>query len=140
MTTIYSVDARIETAVNDTEVTDRVIDAVEALFPNAEVHSEPGRVVGETHSLEAFSDLLHEQEILDTARRQFQGSADEEGFSFSLKKQAAYEGVVNFAVGDPDELGDISVEVTVREPSVSEYIDHVAPPTRDGTPIDPDGR
>ena len=140
MTTVYSVDARIETPVNDTEVTDRVIDAVEALFPDVDVRSEPGRVVAETHSLEGFSDRLHDQEILDTARREFFENADDEGFSFSLKKQAAYEGVVNFAVGEPDELGDIEVEVTVREPSVEEYVDHVAPPTEGGTPVDPDGR
>lgn len=140
MTTIYSVDARIETPVNDTEVTDRVIDAVETLFPDADVSSEPGRVVAETHSLEGFSDRLHDQEILDTARREFLGDADETGFSFSLKKQAAYEGVVNFAVGEPDELGDIEVTVTVREPSVREYVDHVAPPTEGGTPVDPDDR
>ena len=139
MTTIYSVDARIETPVADTEVTDRVIDAVEALFPDVEVHSEPGRVVAETHSLQGFSDRLHDQEILDTARREFLENADEEGFSFALKKQAAYEGVVNFAVGEPDELGEITVTVTVREPSVEEYVDHVAPPTRDGTPVNPDG-
>ncbi|MFB6243472.1 MAG: RNA-binding domain-containing protein [Halobaculum sp.] len=138
MTTIYSVDVRIETPVNDTEVTDRVIDAVRALFPDTEVHSQPGRVVAETHSLEGFSDRLHEQEILDTARREFLSNADEDGFSFALKKQAAYEGVVNFAVGDPDELGDVSVDVTVREPSVEAYVDHVAPPTRDGTPVDAD--
>lgn len=140
MTTIYSVDARIETPVNDTEVTDRVIDAVVTLFPDTEVESEPGRVVGETHSLEGFSDVLHEQEILDTARRQFESNVDGDTFSFALKKQAAYEGIVNFAVGDTDELGDITVDVTVREPSVGEYIDHVAPPTRDGTPVDPDER
>lgn len=140
MTTVYSVDVRIETPVRDTEITDRVVDAVAALFPDAEIGREPGTVVGETHSLERFSDLLHEQEILEAARREFQSNADEEGFSFRLKKQAAHEGVVNFAVGTADELGDIDVTVTVREPSVSAYIDHVAPPTEGGTPVDPTDR
>ncbi|ERH13420.1 MAG: uncharacterized protein conserved in archaea [halophilic archaeon J07HB67] len=140
MTTIYSVDVRVETPVNDTEVTDRVVDTVAGLFPKADVRTEPGEVVAETHSLERFSDQLHDQEILDTARREFQDGTREEGFAFSLKKQAASEGVINFAVGEPDELGDIDVAVTVREPSVEEYVDHVAPPTRDGTPVDPDGR
>ncbi len=140
MTTVYSVDVRIETPVNDTEVTDRVIDAVVALFPDVDVGREPGTVVAETHSLEQFSDLLHEQEILEAARREFQANADEEGFSFRLKKQAAHEGVVNFAVGSPDELGDIAVNVTVREPSVQAYIDHVTPPTEGGTPVDPSDR
>ncbi|WP_313693270.1 RNA-binding domain-containing protein [Halorarum halobium] len=139
MTTVYSIDARIEVPVNDTEVTDRVADAVEALFPNAEFAHEPGKLVAETHTFDPFSDRLHEQEILDTARREFTKGTTDDGFSFALKKQAAFEGVINFAVGEPDELGDVEVTVTVREPSVEEYIDHVAPPTRDGTPIDPNG-
>lgn len=140
MTAVYSIDARIEVAVRDTEVTDRVADAVENLFPNAETEPEPGKLVAETHTLDPFSDKLHEQEILDTARREFERNARADGFSFKLKKQAAFQGVVNFAVGEPDELGDIEVDVVVRDPSVAEYIDHIAPPTEDGRPIDPDRR
>lgn len=137
---IYSIDVRIEVPVRDTEVTDRVADAVQNVFPNAEVGSEAGRLVAETHTLDPFSDLLHEQEILDTARREFFKTADETGFSFSLKKQAAFQGVVNFAVGTADELGTIDVRVTVREPDVESFIDAVAPPTEDGHPVDPDSR
>ena len=134
---IYSVDVRIETPVNDTEVTDRVADAVENVFPDAEPVHEAGRLVSETHSLDAFSDVLHEQEILDTARRVFRQNRTDEGFAFSLKKQAALEGVVNFAVGEPDELGEIDVEVRVREPDVEAFIDYVAPETDEGQPVDP---
>ncbi|WP_410766005.1 RNA-binding domain-containing protein [Haloferax sp. DFSO60] len=137
---IYSVDVRIEAPVRDTEVTDRVKDAISNIFPAVEVESEPGRLVGESHELERFSQRLHEQTILDTARREFAKRKDDEGFSFSLKKQAAFKGVVNFSVGSPDELGDIEVHVRVRDPSVDELIDHIAPPTKDGKPIDPADR
>jgi len=137
---IYSIDVRIEAPVEPTEVTDRVEDAVSTVFPNAEFNHEPGKLVAETHTLEPFSDVLHEQEILDTARREFFNGTTDDSFSFGLKKQAAFEGVVNFAVGNPDELGDITVEVTVREPDVETIIDSVAPPTEDGTPIDPTSR
>ncbi|SEO57746.1 hypothetical protein SAMN04487948_103316 [Halogranum amylolyticum] len=137
---IYSVDVRIVAPVRDTEVTDRVADAVSNLFPNAELEHEAGQLVAETHTLDPFSDRLHEQEILDTARREFEKRKTEEGFSFALKKQAAFKGVVNFAVGNPDELGDIDVHVTVREPSVDEFIAHIAPPTEDGRPVDTDRR
>lgn len=137
---IYSIDVRIEAPVRDTEVTDRVADAVENLFPNAELREEPGKLVAETHSLDRFSDRLHEQEILDTARKQLFDGAHAGGFSFRLKKQAAFQGFINFAVGSPDELGDITVDVVVRDPSVEEVIDHVAPPTEDGSPIAPDDR
>ncbi|SMO78798.1 RNA-binding domain-containing protein [Halorubrum cibi] len=134
---IYSVDVRIVAPVNDTEVTDRVADAVRNVFPDAEPTHEDGRLIAETHTLDAFSDVLHEQEILDTARRVFLRNSTDEGFSFALKKQAAFEGIVNFAVGDPDELGDIDVEVRVREPDVESFIDYVAPETDEGRPVDP---
>ncbi len=134
---IYSIDVHIEAPVRETEVTDRVIDAVCNVFPNADCRETPGTLVAETHTLDPFSDVLHEQSILDTARREFRKNADSEGFSFSLKKQAAFQGVVNFAVGRPDELGEITVSVEVREPDVESIIDAVAPPTEDGVPVDP---
>ncbi|MWV63978.1 coaE operon protein [Halorubrum sp. JWXQ-INN 858] len=134
---IYSIDVRIEAPVNDTEVTDRVADAIRNVFPETDPVHEDGRLVAETHTLDAFSDVLHEQEILDTARRVFRRRSTADGFSFSLKKQAAFEGVVNFAVGNPDELGDVFVDVRVREPDVEALIDYVAPETDDGRPVDP---
>jgi len=133
---IHRIDVRVVAPVRDTEVTDRVADAVRNLFPNAEISEEPGQLVAEAHSMERFSERLHEQEILDTARKQFFARADEDGFAFALKKQAAFEGVINFAVGNPDELGDIEVQVTVYDPDVETFIDHVAPPTEEGQPID----
>ena len=134
---IYSIDVRIEVPVRDTEVTDRVDDAVRNVFPDAEPVHEDGRLVAEAHTLDAFSDVLHEQEILDTARRVFLRNSTDEGFAFSLKKQAAFEGVVNFAVGESDELGEIDVDVRVREPDVEAFIDYVAPETDEGRPVDP---
>ena len=134
---IYSVDVRIETPVNDTEVTDRVTDAVQTVFPDAEPAHEDGQLVATTHTLDAFSDVLYDQEILDTARRVFTQNATDSGFSFDLKKQAAFEGIVNFAVGEPDALGDIHVDVQVREPDVESFIDYVAPATDEGQPVDP---
>ena len=134
---IYSIDVRIEVPVRDTEVTDRVDDAVRNVFPDAEPVHEDGRLVAEAHTLDAFSDVLHEQEILDTARRVFLRNSTDEGFAFSLKKQAAFEDVVNFAVGESDELGEIDVDVRVREPDVEAFIDYVAPETDEGRPVDP---
>jgi hypothetical protein len=134
---IYSIDVRIEVPVRDTEVTDRVDDAVRNVFPDAEPVHEDGRLVAEAHTLDAFSDVLHEQEILDTARRVFLRNSTDEGFAFALKKQAAFEGVVNFAVGESDELGEIDVDVRVREPDVEAFIDYVAPETDEGRPVDP---
>jgi len=138
MTAVYSVDVEITAPVYDTEVTDRIADAITNLFPTAEIEQRHGELGGETHEMEHFSDLLHRQEILDTARGAFFADRRGDTFSFSLKKQAAFEGVVNFAVGDPDELGEIDVRVRVDDPGVEAYIDHVAPPTEEGKPVTPD--
>ena len=133
---IYRVDAEITAPVRDTEVTDRVADAITAIFPGAEPTHRHGELRATVHDLDRFSELLHRQEILDTARGVFFDTRQGETFSFRLKKQAAFEGVVNFVVDDPGELGAIAVRVRVAEPDVEAYIDHIAPPTEDGTPVE----
>ncbi|RQG92943.1 coaE operon protein [Natrarchaeobius halalkaliphilus] len=136
MTDIYRVDVEITAPVYDTEVTSRVADAVVNVFPNADLEEGFGEISAQTHSMDHFSDLLHRQEILDTARGEFFANRDGDTFSFALKKQAAFEDRVNFSVGTPDELGEISVRVRVEEPTLEAYVDHIAPPTEDGRPIE----
>lgn len=136
MSEIYRVDVEITAPVYDTEVTNRVIDAVANIFPNADLEEEFGEVRGEAHTLDHFSELLHKQEILDTARGEFFANREGDTFTFALKKQAAFEEYVNFSVGKPDELGEIAVRVRVEEPTLEEYVDHIAPPTEDGRPVD----
>ena len=136
MSVVYSVDVEITAPVHDTEVTARVADAIQNLFPEADPTHRDGELVAAVHTMEGFSEELHRAEILDTARSVFFGGRSGDRFAFDLKKQAAFEGRVNFAVGEPAELGDIHVEVTVRDPDAEAYIDHVAPPTEDGTPVE----
>lgn len=114
------------------------------LFPEATIEDRPaddettgtGELVAQTHTLEHFSELLHRQAILDTARAAFLDGLDGDTVTIRLKKQAAFEGVVNFAVGSTDELGDIRMTVIVRDPDPETYIEYVAPPTEDGVPIE----
>ena len=136
MSSVYSVDIEITAPVHDTEVTARVTDAVRNLFPEADPDHREGKLVAEVHTMDGFSQELHRAEILDTARSVFFDDLVGDAFSFDLKKQAAFEGRVNFAVGEPAELDDIRVEVTVRAPDAESYIDYVAPPTEDGDPVD----
>ena len=136
MTDAYSVDLRVTAPVNPTELEDRVADAITTLFPGAEVETQGSRVVAETHTVEEFRERLFEQRILDTARKQFRANQTPAGFSFDLKKQAAFNGTVNFAVGNPDELGDLHVEVTVREPAVEQFVRYLAPETEEGEPLE----
>jgi predicted RNA binding protein with dsRBD fold (UPF0201 family) len=56
----------------------------------------------------------------------FEGLAGEI-IAFDLKKQAARRGVVNFAVGDPAELGDLHVRIRVTHPDPETVIDQIAP-------------
>jgi len=136
VTDAYSVDVRVTAPVNPTELEDRVADAITTLFPGVEVETQGSRVVAETHTAEAFRERLFEQRILDTARKQFRANQTADGFSFDLKKQAAFNGTVNLAVGNPDELGDLHVEVTVREPDVDQFVRYLAPETEEGEPLE----
>jgi predicted RNA binding protein with dsRBD fold (UPF0201 family) len=136
MTDAYSVDVRVTAPVNPTELEDRVADAIRNLFPGVDIETQGSRVVAETHTVESFREQLFEQRILDTARKQFQANQTDSGFSFDLKKQAAFNDTVNFAVGNPDELGDLHVEVTVHEPDVQQFVDYFAPRTEDGEPLE----
>lgn len=132
---IYSIDVTITAPVNETELSERVAEVITHLFPDAEVTEDGEELEAKTHNLEHFSELLHKQSILDTARNEFFASRRGNTFAFDLKKQAAFQGVVNFAVGNPDELGDIHVRVRVTDPDVEEFIDYIAPPTEEGRPV-----
>lgn len=144
---VYRVEVRVVAPVHPTEVTDRVEDAIENLFPDATIERETDRVVGTARSVERFAELLRRQEILDTARERLLDGRREtprasertaersgEAIHVELKKLAAYQGVVNFAVGTPDELGELEVRIRVEEPDVETFVDSVAPPTTDGEP------
>lgn len=125
---IYRIDVQISVPLKATEVVDRVEDCITNLFPNADVRESPGEMIAETHSMDHFAERLREQSIQATARDVFRRRTTGDTFDFELKKQAALQGVVNFSVGNPDELGDMHVRVRVEEPAVEEFIDHIAPP------------
>ncbi|MEF8839838.1 MAG: RNA-binding domain-containing protein [Haloarculaceae archaeon] len=132
----YSVDVEITAPVYETEVEERVAAAIRELFPNAEPESRNGELHATVHDLEHFSELLHRHEILDTARSVFFRNRRGDTFTFRLKKAAATQGVVNFELEDAGELGAIAVRVRVAEPDLESYLDYVAPPTVDGTPVE----
>jgi len=132
----YTLEAEITAPVYDTERRERVAEAIAGVFPDADTEFEHGELRAAVHSLEHLSELLHRQSILDTARGVFFGNQRGDTFSFRLKKQAAFVGVVNFVVDEAGELGAIAVRVRVDEPSVEAAINEIAPPTEDGEPVD----
>lgn len=131
---VYRIDIEITTPLKPTEVEDRVIEAIHALFPGATVEKRGDHLVASAHSLDRLVERLHEQEIVDTAREVFLQSLHGNEFTFDLKKQAAHEGVVNFAVGSPAELGDLHVRVRVEEPDPEAFIHEIVP----ATPVEDD--
>ncbi len=132
---IYQLEAKIYAPVRETEIPDRVIRAIQNVFPTAELRRTDEGVAGTAHSLSTLSEHLHRREILDTARSEFHHNRRPSGFEFTIKKQPAFVDVVTFAVGEPGELGEIDVDVHVEEPGVDAVIDEVAPPTEDGVPL-----
>ncbi len=130
---ISKIEVQVTTPLNPTESRDRVEDAILNLFPDADIDERHGELIAETHSLERVSDRLREQNIVSTAREVFVQGLEGDTFSFDLKKQAAFKGIVNFAVGNPDELGDVHVRVRVEEPDPRTVIDEIAPSETDDT-------
>ena len=126
---IHRIDVQVTTPLNPTERRERVEAAITNLFPTAEVSERHGELIAEAHSMDRFAERLAEQNIVDSAREVFRSSVEGDTFAFNLKKQAAHEGVVNFAVGNPDELGDLHVRVRVEDPDAEEFVDYLAPRT-----------
>lgn len=127
---IHSIDVQITTPLHPTEIRERIEEAIHNLFPGATIEERHGELIAETHSLDRFTERIEEQRIDPTAREVLFDKREGNSVSFDLKKAAAYEGVVNFAVGKPDELGEIHVRIRVEEPDVDTVIDDVVPEER----------
>lgn len=121
-----STKVRVTAEVHPTEDPDRVARAVRNLFPDAEVQLKDDELVAEASDLTRLRDLIEDQEIQDTARTQLLHSRQGDRLVFTLSKQPAYAGAVNFAV-DRSPLGDL--EVVVEADDVDVLVDRVAPAT-----------
>ena len=116
---------RVETPIHPTENPDKVMTALRSLFPDLRVESREGRIIGTTENLDRLRELIRNQRIRDTARRQLLAGRRGDRTEVSLSKQAAFVGVVNFAVSSP--LGDITVEI--ESDDLEAAIDYVAEST-----------
>ncbi|HEY7587407.1 MAG TPA: RNA-binding domain-containing protein [Thermoplasmata archaeon] len=116
---------RVETPCFPTESRERVKAALRNLFPDLQFERDDERIIGVTRSLERLRELLRNQRIRDTARGQLQAGRSGSRTRFSLNKQAATGGLVNFAAPSP--LGSIDVEI--EDDDLTAVIDHVAEST-----------
>ncbi len=116
---------RVETPIQLTENPEKVIRALRNLFPDLRIESTEHRIIGTTENLDRLRELIRNQRIRDTARRQLVAGRRENRTTVSLSKQAAFVGVVNFAASSP--LGDIAVEI--ESDDLDAAIDYIAEST-----------
>jgi len=83
--------------------------ALANLFPDLRISRDDDVIEGETGSLERLKELIRNQRIRDTTRKQLLAARRGTLLRVSLSKQAAAVGRVNFSGGSP--LGDIDVEI-----------------------------
>ncbi len=130
-TVIYQIDVEIVAPVNPTEDLTRVIDAITNIFPNATVTESVGELIASTHSIDRFVELLEKQRIRETARTTLHDQVVDDTITFAISKQAALEEVVNFALAQPAELGDIVVSIRVEQPDPHQLIEQLLRPEDD---------
>ncbi len=130
---ISTIEVIVNAPVRPTERVERVISAIENLFPGLTIDSREDRIEAYNglESLRKFHDLLRDQMILDTARTVMQRGTVGSTVQFKLNKQAAFVGKVNFPV-DEEPLGSIQVQITGGE----RLIDWLAPRTENGVPVE----
>ena len=116
---------RVETPIHPTENPEKVTRALRNLFPDLRIESTAHRIIGTTENLDRLRELIRNQRIRDTVRRQLVAGRRENRTTLSLSKQAAFVGVVNFAASSP--LGDIAVEIEADD--LDAAIDYIAEST-----------
>ena len=99
--------------------------ALRNLFHDLRIESTEHRIRGTTENLDRLRELIRNQRIRDTARRQLVAGRRENRTTVSLSKQAAFVGVVNFAASSP--LGDIAIEI--ESDDLDAAIDYIAEST-----------
>jgi predicted RNA binding protein with dsRBD fold (UPF0201 family) len=130
-------DITVRTKLYRTESREKVEEAVRNLFPDAEFGDE-GEDAGEEtkkdveivaeageKSVERLRELVDRQEINETAYEQLHGAVLGDTLAFSLSKQPATVGRVNFDVGG-HELGALRVRIETDDPET--FVERVTQP------------
>ena len=122
----------MQARIRPTERGERVVSAIEKLFPEMIMDIRDDRVeaYGGPAALKILHELLRKQQILDTARSVMLHGRVGNTIRFQLNKQAAFMGMVSFPPQE-EPLGSIQVQITASE----RLIDWLAPETVDGKPI-----
>ncbi len=106
---IHEVQVTIYAPVHETESAHKVATAIHNIFPDAVLECSGRTLKGTSGLLQTFAFLLKQQRIRATAKDELLQRATPTSFEFSLNKQAAFVGKINFGSGP---LGGICVKVT----------------------------
>ncbi len=128
-----TIEISLYTSVRATERVERVVSAIENLFPGLIMDIRDDRIEAYDgpDSLRTFHRLLRAQKILDTARSVLLAGRVGNSYQFRLNKQAAFMGMVSFPP-DEEPLGSLHVQITGGE----RLVDWLAPRTENGVPIE----
>ena len=120
----------VEAEVHPTEDIEKIKHAILSLFPDCTFTILAGKIVGESHSIDTFAQILKEERIRDTARSVFLSSLKKHSdeIIFGINKQVATVGKISFSVENVP-LGNIII--TIKGENLRELIDEIAPDTRE---------
>lgn len=127
-----TIEIFVSSLVRPTERVDRVVSAIENIFPGLvmDIRSDRIEAYDGPESLRVIHELLRGQKILDAARSEMMRGLQGEATSFRLNKQAALMGIVSFPA-EEEPLGSLHVRITGGE----RVIDWLAPQTEQGIPV-----
>jgi predicted RNA binding protein with dsRBD fold (UPF0201 family) len=111
------VDVAVTARLNPTESKEKLLRALENVFPDLEFNLADGLFGGFGEGKEALAILkehLKLQLIRNSARSFLRARIEDETLSFGINKQAAYMGKISF-VDFPIALGTITVEITGKD-------------------------
>ena len=130
-----TIEVTVYSAVQLTEKVERVVLAIENLFPGLIMDIRTDRIdaYDGPQSLRKLHQLLRSQKILDAARSVLQRGLSGNTIQFNLSKQAAYMGIVSFPVQE-EPLGSLNIQI--QFPEGERVIDWLAPVTDNGEPVE----
>ena len=115
--------------IRPTEDPDKVKQAIQNLFPDAQINIQDLKLIAHSNTLDRFRELLKRQRIRDSARSLFWKNCKGDTLVFKLNKQFAYMNKINFAVVNHP-LGEITVHITCDNPQ--DIIDHLTSKNKQG--------
>ena len=115
--------------IRPTEDPDKVKQAIQNLFPDAQINIQNMKLMAHSNTLDGFRELLKRQRIRDSARSLLLKNCRGNTLVFKLNKQLAYMNKINFAVVDHP-LGEITVRITCDNPH--DIIDNLTSKSKQG--------